>query len=59
MPPIWGAMRGPDGDLNAGGMRSGPKDYKNIQHLGFLMDSFRDTVLGVWGSLGGSGGPGQ
>ena len=52
-------MGGPDGDLNAGGMRSGPKDSKNIQHLGFVMDSFRDTVLGVWGSLGDSGGPGQ
>ena len=49
-------MGGPDGDLNAGGWRSGPKDSKNIQHLGFVMYSFRDTVLGVWGPWGALGG---
>ncbi len=49
-------MGGPDDDLNAGGWRSGPKDSKNIEHLGYVMDRFRYTVLGVWGSLGALGG---
>ncbi len=51
-------MWGPDSDLNVGGWRSGPKDSKNIQHLGSVLDSSRDIVLGVWGSLGGPGGLG-
>ena len=51
--PIWGALGGPDGDLNTGWWRSAPKVSKNIKHLGTVVDSFKDTVLGVWGSQGG------
>ena len=31
-------------NLNAGGWRSGPKDFKNIQHLGSVVDSVRGRV---------------
>ena len=40
-------MGGPDGDLNAGGWRSGPKDSKNIQHFGSVVDGVRDGALPV------------
>ena len=40
-------MGGPDGDLNAGGWRSGPKDSKNIQYLGSVLDGVRDRALSV------------
>ena len=43
--------------MNLGGWRSGPKDSKNIEHLGSVEDSSRDMVFWVWGSLGGPGGP--
>ena len=40
---LW-AVGCPDGDLNAGGTRSGPKDSKNIQHLGSVLDGVRDMA---------------
>ncbi len=37
---VWGSL----GDL---GWRSGPKDSKNIKHLGSVVDGVRDRALSV------------
>ena len=50
-------LGGQDGDLNSGGWRSGPQNSKYIYNTWGLWWIVSDMVLGVWGFLGGSGGP--
>ncbi len=49
------ALGGPDGVLNAGGWRSGPKDSKNIYHLGsvwIVPEIWFWGFGGPWGAMG-------